>query len=62
LFVHWLRSQSAPAFGVFYVSPDPEAPQPAPSNARNDLLKLTALVVALICSAWLLNKLFEVLF
>jgi len=44
------------------VSPKPESPQPSPSNAGKDLLKLTALVTALICSAWLLNKLFEVLF
>ena len=44
------------------MSPDPESPQPSPNHAGKDLLKLTALVTALICSAWLLNKLLELLF
>ncbi len=44
------------------MTPDPTPSNPAPNNGLTDLLKLVALVAALLGSAWFLNKLFEVLF
>jgi hypothetical protein len=42
------------------VSPDPNSTNSPPNKGLKDLFKLTALVAALLGSAWFLNKLLEV--